>query len=108
MTGADPWMPGDTPLAAVIADLEAAGFVGQFVPLDAGVIRCVTGGHVFAAEPSAVERSRRLEGVSDPADMLIVLGLRCPICGALGTLVLHYGPEASGEEADALVLMAPS
>lgn len=108
MTTPDPRMPTDTPLLAVLAGLEAEGFVGQFVPLEAGAVRCATGGHAFSANSSVVERSRRLEGASDPADMLIVLGVRCPICATLGTLVLHYGPEASAEEADVLAALAPS
>ena len=52
----------------------------------------------------------RLEGASDPADQLIVVPLACPVCGARGTFVAHYGPEASLEEADVLAVLsrAPS
>jgi hypothetical protein len=55
--------------------------------------------------PGAVElvSIRRLEGASDPADMLAVVALRCPACGAQGVLTLGYGPDTSPEEADVLL-----
>jgi hypothetical protein len=95
-------MPTDAPLLRVLAKLEEEGFVGQFVPREGGVLRCAAGNHEFSAASADAESARRLEGVSDPADMMIVFGLRCPICGAAGTLVLHYGPESSPEESDVL------
>ena len=45
---------------------------------------------------------RRLEGASDPDDMLAVVALECPVCSMKGTIVLHFGPEASAEELDVL------
>jgi hypothetical protein len=108
MSGADASMPADTPLLSVLNGFEANGYVAQFVPLEAGVIRCTAGDHRFSAASVDIEQSRRLEGVSDPADMLIVLGLVCPICDAAGTLVLHYGPEATIEEVDALTALQPT
>jgi hypothetical protein len=100
-------MPTDSPLLRVLAELEADGYRAQFVPLDGGVVRCTRGGHVFSASSGQPDGSRRLEGVSDPADMMIVFSLRCPVCATAGTLVLHYGPEASVEEAEVLVAMEP-
>ncbi|MEP6625457.1 MAG: hypothetical protein ABJC79_13510 [Acidimicrobiia bacterium] len=47
---------------------------------------------------------RRLEGASDPADMLAVLALTCPNCATMGTLTLNYGPESTPGEA--IVLQA--
>jgi hypothetical protein len=99
----DPAMPTDTPLIRVLADVENEGYEAQFVPRPDGMVLCRSGGHEFAALDVLADQERRLEGVSDPADMLIVYALRCPICGAAGTLVLHYGPEASADEADVLV-----
>jgi hypothetical protein len=98
-------MPADTPLLAVLAGFEANGYDDQFIPLENGFIRCRRGGHQFAAASATVDQQRRLEGVSDPADMVIVLAITCPVCHAEGTLVLHYGPEASPEEADALMAL---
>ena len=40
------------------------------------------------------ERIYRFEGVSNPDDMSIVVGLRCQICGRTGIVVSAYGPDA--------------
>jgi hypothetical protein len=52
-----------------------------------------------------LERLHRLEGASDPADMLAIVGLRCPNCKTLGTVVLNYGPESPLEDADVLLAL---
>ena len=44
------------------------------------------------------------EGASDPADMVMVVPLTCPVCATTGTLVLHYGAEVT--EAEELVTVA--
>jgi hypothetical protein len=44
----------------------------------------------------------RLEGASDPADMLAAVAATCPTCGTRGVLVANYGPEAMIEDADVL------
>jgi hypothetical protein len=36
---------------------------------------------------------RRLEGASDPDDMMAVVATRCPECAVRGTIVLSYGPQ---------------
>jgi hypothetical protein len=100
-------MPTDAPLIQVLRRLDDEGFAAQFVPREGGVVRCATGGHVFSASSTDPVGSRRLEGVSDPADMVIVVALRCPVCDVPGTLVLHYGPDASPEEADVLAALQP-
>lgn len=41
---------------------------------------------------------KRVEGASDPADMAAVLALTCKACGAKGTAVVRYGPEAGPED----------
>ena len=43
-----------------------------------------------------------MEGASDPADMLAVAAVICPVCNTSGTLVLGYGPEADADDADVL------
>jgi hypothetical protein len=45
---------------------------------------------------------RRLEGASDPDDMLAVVALECGVCGVSGTMVLGYGPAASDIDGDVL------
>jgi hypothetical protein len=55
---------------------------------------------VSPASAIVVHELRRLEGASDPADMLAVAAIACPACGTRGTLVLTYGPEATaGDDA---------
>ena len=107
MPGTDAAMPTDQSLLSVLAALEDEGFVSQFVPRPRGVIRCAEGDHEFSASSAHVDQNRRLEGASDPADMVIVLSFHCPICDRAGTLVLHYGPDASEEEVDALEAFTP-
>jgi hypothetical protein len=91
----------------VLEQLDDEGFSAQFVPREGGVVRCATGGHLFSASSSEPVSSRRLEGASDPADMVMVVALRCPVCDTAGTLTLHYGPDASPEEADVLAALEP-
>ena len=45
---------------------------------------------------------RRLEGASDPDDMLALAALVCAQCGTRGSLLLNYGPSASPEDAGVL------
>jgi hypothetical protein len=71
-----------------------------------GVILGAAGNHEFSVPSADIDQNRRLEGVSDPADLVIVFSLHCPIYDAAGTLVLHYGPDASAEESDALAAAA--
>lgn len=40
--------------------------------------------------------------MSDPDDMLMIVAVTCPVCGARGTLTLGYGPIASIEDTDVL------
>ncbi len=98
--------PTDTSLATVLGELDRAGWGGQFVPLEGGDIRCVTCRRTFPAAEAHADEARRLEGVSDPADMVIVVRLACPHCSTRGVLVAHYGPEASVEEADVVAAMS--
>ena len=53
-----------------------------------------------------VDRVFRFEGPSDPADEAIVRGLRCPACGAKGSLVSAFGPDADPALAEAFVYLA--
>jgi hypothetical protein len=48
------------------------------------------------------ERIYRFEGISDPDDMAIVVGLRCRICGQSGIVVSAYGPNAEPKLFDIL------
>jgi hypothetical protein len=89
----------------VLQELEAQGYRAQFSARPDAALRCSVCHVVSPASTFAGAAIRRLEGASDPADMLAVAALTCPNCGARGTAVLTYGPEASAEDADVLVAL---
>jgi hypothetical protein len=92
--------PSDnTTLVKVLGAFEDRGFTEQFIPGDDGAIQCASCNDTTPAAEFAVEASRRLEGASDPDDMMTVVAARCPRCGAAGTLVLGYGPNATEQDA---------
>jgi hypothetical protein len=102
------YVPGegeDETLLHVLRELEALGFTGQFMPRVGGQVECLTCHRLSPADDTVFRHLRRLEGASDPADMLAVVGLACPHCDALGTAVLGYGPEASALDAEVLELL---
>jgi hypothetical protein len=82
--------------------LERRGFVRQFVPLPDARIQCASCKAEHPAKGMQVLARARVEGVSDPDDESLVLGMRCPKCEALGTLVLAYGPRARRTEVQVL------
>jgi hypothetical protein len=92
----------DRTILEVLSSLEAVGFTGQFAPRPGAQVECLACHELSPADHTVLRELRRLEGVSDPADMLAVVGLACPHCGAQGTAVLGYGPEADAVDAEAL------
>ncbi len=96
----DPANPTDTPLGDVVDDLSGEGFGGQFRSEEGARIRCLTCQQTFDASSIEADEVTRLEGVSDPADMTMVVPVTCPNCDTSGTLVLGYGPDASAEDSD--------
>jgi hypothetical protein len=96
--------PSDrTTMTAVIDGYRDAGYVADFGAEPEGQVSC---GNCHVATPArrfAVESLRRLEGASDPDDMVAIVATACPVCGADGTLVLGYGPSASAVDADVSV-----
>jgi hypothetical protein len=99
-----PGVPVDRTLISVLEQLQAQGFdKDMFVTPDAQIL-CSACRHV--AEPADFELRgiRRIEGASDPSDEAAVLALICRICGAHGTAIVRYGPEA--EPQDVIVLRA--
>ena len=53
---------------------------------------------LIAPDHMDVHSIRRLEGASDPSDMVGVLAIICPVCDNHATVVLKFGPEASPDE----------
>jgi hypothetical protein len=92
-------------LVEVINEFEAGGFDAQFVPDGNGWLLCLACHQRSRADEVGVRALRRLEGASDPADMAAVVALECPHCGARGTVVLKYGPDATPEDAEVLRLL---
>jgi hypothetical protein len=96
-----PGVPGDgITLTSLLDALGRDGYHGQFEVLDHGEVRCLTCGRTGSARELRVDGLRRLEGASDPADMMTVRAVVCPWCSARGALVLGYGPAAADAEAD--------
>lgn len=82
--------------------LEARGFRSNFEPRPDGQVRCSACSAVRGARGMQVLARARVEGVSDPDDEQLVLGVRCPNCSVLGTLLLAYGPRAGRVDAQVL------
>jgi hypothetical protein len=91
-----------TTLGEVVDRFTREGFTGSFRSVTGGRISCLSCRSVVDAAALRPTSLRRLEGASDPADMLAVAALVCPVCTATGTLVLGYGPDASPEDSDVL------
>jgi hypothetical protein len=100
---------GSATLLEVLAAIAGDGFTGQFMArapdpsTQAGRIECASCHMEFSADAAEVSELRRLEGASDPDEMLAVVALTCPNCAANGALVLNYGPVATVEDAAVLL-----
>jgi hypothetical protein len=98
--------PSDnTTLTDVLEGYSEAGFTSSFAAQEGGVVRCDTCGSELDPSRIHMHSLRRLEGASDPDDMMAVVALECGACGASGTIVLGYGPAASDSDSDVLVAL---
>ncbi len=86
----------------ILARYEAKGFTGAFTVHPGGMLHCQTCQSDEPAAQAPLEALHRLEGDTDPSEQAVVAGIECPSCGAEGTLVLSYGPEASIEDMQVL------
>ena len=93
----------ETTLTEVLASYDSAGFDAQFSATDDGQAHCYSCGGDAAPSRVELHSLRRLEGASDPADMLAVAAIICPACGVKGVLVLNYGPDTTPGESDVLI-----
>jgi hypothetical protein len=93
---------GASTLTEVLQAAADNGYDATFDTVGGGRVRC---GHCTTEMPVStvhVEHIDRLEGASDPADMMLIASLRCPACDHGGTLTLGYGPIADGDDVQVL------
>lgn len=100
----DPGQEGTT-LTEVINAYRDAGFAGSFTVTSDAMLECNTCHQVAWPSDVAMSSLRRLEGASDPDDMLAVVALTCPHCGARGTTTLGFGPAASPQDSDVIAAL---
>ena len=92
-------------LLGILGTFRDDGFTDDFYSRPGGVVEC---GHCHAPHPAdtlELHQLERLEGDSDPSEMLAVCALACPSCGIRGTLVLTFGPESTREDDEVLELL---
>ena len=100
--------PGDDPtgdeatLTAILEGYAQGGFDSSFGVTDASEVECHTCNVVSPASSVVMSSLRRMEGASDPDDMVAVVAITCPACGARGTAVLGYGPMATMQDSEVL------
>jgi ribosomal protein S27AE len=94
-------VPSDnTTLTSVLDGLAEEGFTEQLMARPDRRVECGACGAESDAADLDVASVRRLEGASDPDDMMAVVAAACTRCGAGGTLVLGFGPNASDDDTD--------
>lgn len=95
-------MGGESTITEVLEGYAQGGFASSFIVTDDCALECDECG--TASEPDRFQMSslRRLEGMSDPADMVAVVAITCPVCGARGTSILGFGPTATEQDAGVL------
>jgi hypothetical protein len=101
--------PSDnTSVTAVLERLAEDGFGTDFRPGGhPAALRCDQCGRESAVGDFTDLVEHRLEGASDPDDMVIVVAARCPECGARGKVVLGYGPASSDVDSDLVAALPP-
>lgn len=85
-------------LLEILAYYAEGGFNADAHAMDGGQILCGSCQSLITPEHLDVHSMRRLEGASDPSDMVGVIAIICPVCNAHATAVLKFGPEASPDE----------
>lgn len=93
---------GDATITDVLEGYAQGGFDSSFIVTDDAGLECLECGTASAANDVWMSSLRRLEGASDPDDMVAIVALTCPACGAMGTAVLGFGPMATAQDAEVL------
>jgi hypothetical protein len=94
--------PSERSLMGILNTFVDDGYRSEFHARVDGSVECGKCRHSLPPERLRLERLERLEGASDPDEMLAVCAVECPECGARGTLVLTYGPETTYEDGQVL------
>ena len=93
---------GESTITEVLEGYADGGFASSFIVTDEAGLECVECGTVSPADSFTMSSLRRLEGMSDPADMMAVVAITCPVCGAKGTTILGFGPNATEQDSEVL------
>jgi hypothetical protein len=96
-----------TTLLDVLQAFADVGFDGSFQAAPGARVRCLRCNVETVAGELDVLAMRRLEGASDPADMLATVAFTCPACGTRGVLVANFGPEAMDDDVEVLRALQP-
>jgi hypothetical protein len=91
-----------TTLTEVLAGYAEGGFASGFTVTDDARLECLHCDAVSAPGEVRMSSLRRLEGESDPDDMVAVVALTCPVCAERGTVVLGFGPMATVQDSTVL------
>lgn len=95
--------PSDqTTLTDVLGSYAREGYAATLWVTEDGALRCSECQQDSSPETAKLLSLRRLEGASDPDDMVAVLALHCPSCAARATSVVHFGPSATPAESEVL------
>ncbi|MEZ5183368.1 MAG: hypothetical protein R2702_16070 [Acidimicrobiales bacterium] len=110
LRGAEPSIPGvpndEDEAQSVIARLAADGWSEQLIPgPDPATLRCGRCREVHPLGGWTIDDERRLEGASDPADMVLVVAATCR--AAAPGHGRAAGPEASATDSDLVAELPP-
>jgi hypothetical protein len=92
----------ESTITDVLAGYAQGGFSSSFIVTDDSELECVECSVVSPANQVAMSSLRRLEGASDPSDMMAVVAVACPACAVRGTVILGFGPMATLQDSDVL------
>jgi hypothetical protein len=92
-------------LLGLLADFRDEGYTNDFRSRPGGIVECGECHAPHRADTLELRRLERLEGDSDPSEMLAVCAVVCPSCGMRGSLVLTFGPESTREDDEVLELL---
>lgn len=95
-----PSVPSDnTTLTDILDAFDEGGFDHAIEVGEDATLICRTCGYTDAPSHFSMHTMRRLEGASDPDDMMAVIGVECPVCQSKAAVILQYGPMAPAEHA---------